>query len=450
MDNLKAKQEERAEKVERYAVLVEKSRTEKLTEPETKELDTLAGQIDALEGEIKKLQEHEDRLKKVAASKPSKSERLAVGAPQDNASERKEAMKYSFAKAAVDSTHRHGRPADGLEREIYDEAEREAKEAGITLTGNIAVPGRFIDWGAKTRAPLTISTESADVVFQDYGGLIPILRPDPVCIRAGMRVLSGLRGDVKFPRITGETAWAWETEVAAANEATPTTDNVQLAPLRVSGYTDISKKFLAQSPFVVESFMRESISATLANVVDSAVINGAGSNDPTGLLSISGVNSVALGTNGGDVTYGAILNMKQQCEAGNTRRGRDGFLTNANVKYALSRTAYQSSGVEGNFIYNPMRDGNNLCGSPAYFSENVPSNLTKGSGSSLSALVYSSRWESALWGQWGGLDVLYDPYTQAGTATVRFVYNMFADFDIEQPEEFAIIEDINTTVPALT
>jgi hypothetical protein len=65
-------------------------------------------------------------------------------------------------------------------------------------------------------------------------------------------------------------------------------------------------------------------------------------------------------------------------------------------------------------------------------------------------LIFSSNWASAIMATWGGVGILFDPYTQALVNKLRIVVNTYADIDIEHPEEFAVIKDWNTTLPALT
>jgi hypothetical protein len=65
-------------------------------------------------------------------------------------------------------------------------------------------------------------------------------------------------------------------------------------------------------------------------------------------------------------------------------------------------------------------------------------------------LIYSSNWKSAILATWGGVGILFDPYTQALVNKIRIVVNTYADVDIEHPEEFAVVKDWVTTLPALT
>jgi hypothetical protein len=72
----------------------------------------------------------------------------------------------------------------------------------------------------------------------------------------------------------------------------------------------------------------------------------------------------------------------------------------------------------------------------------VPSNITKGSsGATLSAMIYGDFSQLYI-GQWGGLELIVDPYTLAASGQIRLVLNAFMDVAIPQPLNFALIKDI--------
>jgi hypothetical protein len=74
----------------------------------------------------------------------------------------------------------------------------------------------------------------------------------------------------------------------------------------------------------------------------------------------------------------------------------------------------------------------------------MPSNLTKGSGSNLSAMIFGV-WSELLIGQWSGIDILVDQYTGSNAGTVRVVAFHDCDFAVRHPESFAECNEIVTT-----
>ncbi len=113
------------------------------------------------------------------------------------------------------------------------------------------------------------------------------------------------------------------------------------------------------------------------------------------------------------------------------------------MKAKLAQTPKQSSGVEGNFLLGPP--WNELYGYPFVVSNQVPSNLTKGSSSGVCSAMFFGVWSNLLIGQWSGIDLLVDPYTGSSAGTVRVT--AFADVDVavRYAEAFAACLDLTTT-----
>lgn len=449
MDNLKSKREERVVLEDAYAALANKAKEKSLSADEVKTLDGLDKQISVLDSEVEVLERAEKRAAEIV-----KRQAAAVGAVQDNVSEKKElnriAKTYSFAKQIQGLAEKKDRfTNDGMEAEMYQEAVREAKESGVSISGNIAIPSKFIKIG-KQKAALNVGTEGADVVQTDLMGLIPVLNPDPVVSQLGITVMTGLRGDVQWPRHTTDVGFSWETETSNVDESVPAYDNIKIQPKRTGMYVDVTSQMMLQSSFVLEQHLRNIITRRYELTIDDAVLNGSGTgNKPTGILYYSGVNVLSLGSgSANNMTYGALISMIRDVKAENSRQGNAGFVTNANGVFALANTPKQASGVEGNFIYD---FSGRLIGRPLFSSEVIPSNFSEGGQTDLVGIIYSDNWQGAVLGNWGGLDILFDPYTQALAGTKRFVVNAFMDVDVEQPKEFSICKDWDATdLPLLT
>jgi HK97 family phage major capsid protein len=360
------------------------------------------------------------------------------------------AKRYSFTKAFNNVMDR--KEHDGVEKELFEESARELKQAGddLGLKGNISIPSKFIKIGK--RKLLDVATEGTDSVFTEYAGLIPILNPVPKVTTLGITVMNGLRGNPKWVRHNGDVAFAWETENSDVNETTPTLDSIDMSPKRVGGYVDVSVQFLKQNVFIVEPWLRGIIEKRYELTVDDAVIDGAGTgNEPTGIFNYSGVNvfSTGSGSTSNNMTYAGLLQMIRDVKVAKSRQGSAGWLTNAYGEFALANTPKQTSGVEGNFILNP--DAGTLIGRRFVTSENVSSAFSEGSQTDLVGIIYSDNWGSAMLGTWGGLDILFDPFTQALGGKVRFVCQAFLDVEIQHAAEFSICKDWDATdLPAAT
>jgi HK97 family phage major capsid protein len=192
--------------------------------------------------------------------------------------------------------------------------------------------------------------------------------------------------------------------------------------------------------------IRDDFAAQLANGIDAAVFHGTGtSGQPTGVIN-SSPNSVAVGTNGGAPTYSLLANMVRENAIDNLLDTTSAWFINSRLMAKLMTTAKQSSGVEGNFILSPDASATDLrmLGYRAFVSNNIASNLTKGSGSSLSAAFFG-RPSDIIIGQWGGVEVLVDPFSAITTGTVRLRVFQTVDVGIRYASAWCVASDISTT-----
>ena len=107
----------------------------------------------------------------------------------------------------------------------------------------------------------------------------------------------------------------------------------------------------------------------------------------------------------------------------------------------MRQTPRQASGVEGNFILN---DSNTLLGYNVASSTLVPSDLTKGTGTALSAVIFGN-FNDLMIGMFGGLDVLVDPYTGSATGATRIAMYQDVDVAVRNAQSFAAILDVNAS-----
>lgn len=180
--------------------------------------------------------------------------------------------------------------------------------------------------------------------------------------------------------------------------------------------------------------------------LDKAAIAGTGvSPQPTGILNVAGIGAVETGTNGDLVTWAKLMELISTVESANVDPASLGFLSNLKVKGRLMSTP-RVAGTD-TMMLNPdaaaTADDLRLAGYKARFSGNVPSNLTKGTGTDLSAVIFGA-WADLLIGQWGGIDLIVDDVTEAAKGNVRLVAHSEWDIAVRHAESFAAIQDAQT------
>lgn len=324
---------------------------------------------------------------------------------------------------------RLGRPTNGFFMPVRD---LKAK-SNLSQRATYAV-------GANSTGGFTVQT---DVLEQEF---IDLLRNRAMVMQLGASMMSGLVGNVDIP---GQATAATSYWIGEGNDLTQSEGTFKQIPLRmktVGALSRYTRTMMMQSSIDIEAFIRNDFASIIALAIDTAAISGTGlSNQPRGILNTSGVGSIALGAAGGQPTWGSIVGLIREIEIDNANLGGTAWLTNPQVMSKLMTTPVQSGGIEGNFLL--KEPGNSLCGYPFYITNQIPANLTKSTGTNLSALILGN-WPQLLIGEWGVFEVLANPYSSnvfpSGSVEVRCMQSI--DINIRNPESFAVITDMITTL----
>lgn len=369
-----------------------------------------------------------------------------AGSP-DIGMSKQEIKQYSivrFLNALANPASREAQNDAGFELECH-RAALEANGPDRAKLGFRGELGRIPSDVLTAKRDLTVGTNSAGgyTVQTDLlaASFIDLLLNATALNQLGVTILRDLNGNIAIPRQTGGATTYWVAENSAPTESQQTFDQVTLSPKTIGAFTDMSRRLLLQSSISVENFVRQDLARQLAIGIDLAGINGSGaSNQPKGVINQSGIGSVAGGTNGAAPTWDNIVDLETQVAVANAATGTLKYLTNAKARGKLKRTA-----VLANTANIPIWAGNEVNGYPAVMSNQVPANLTKGTASGICSAILFGDWSSLIWGMWGGLDVLVDPYTGGTAGTVRVVTLQDLDFNVRHPESFAAMLDALTT-----
>ena len=201
------------------------------------------------------------------------------------------------------------------------------------------------------------------------------LRKRMVLSSMGTQVIGGLTGNITLVKGKPVSAsWEQENSAVAAQKKAFTSESI--SPKRLAMQMGISKQLLIQSSLDVERMVMNDILAAHSEALEDAAVNGDGSsNKPTGILNVSGTKTVELGVDGKIPTFADMVQMETELASLNADLGRLAYLTNPKVR-GLFKTTLMSAGV-GGYVW----QNNEVNGFPAYASNFVPSNLTKGSAS---------------------------------------------------------------------
>ena len=360
----------------------------------------------------------------------------------------KEQRQYSVVRAINAAISGNWNDA-GLEREVSAEIERQTGRAtsGFFMPHNLEMRSPYAVGAAATGGNLVQTSLLAS-------SFIDVLRNNALILSMGPTVLSGLVGNVASPRATSATNTYWVAEASVITENEVVFDQVTLSPKQIGARSQYSRLALQQTTPDIEQIVRNDLARVMALGIDKAAISGTGSSgQPTGILNQSGIGSVAMGTNGAAFTDSAsgstsgldqLIALEGKLDVANALNGNLYYLTNAKVVQALKKlkTAY------GEYLWTAT-DGQTTSGTPGGVngytvmrSNQVPSNLSKGTGSNLSALIFGD-FSQLIIGMWGALEILPNPYGSgytAGSVDIRAMQT--CDIAVRHAESFAAITDI--------
>lgn len=352
---------------------------------------------------------------------------------------KKEAQRFSFIRAInalANPSDRKAQEAAAFERECSEAVAGKMGRAAQGLFVPLEVQQRDLTVGTATAGGHTVATNLLAASFID------LLRARMAVTGLGAQMLTGLTGNIAIPRQTGGATAYWVAESSAPTESAAAFDQVTLSPKTVGAFSDISRKLLLQSSIDVEGFVRNDLATVLALAIDLAAINGSGvSNQPTGVMQTAGIGSVAGGTNGAAPTWAHIVELESDVATANADIGALGYLTNAKVRGKL-KTTEQFSGTNGLPVW--QNGATPLNGYKAGVSNQVPSNLTKGTSSGVCSAILFGNWNDLIIGQWGTLDLIVDPYTASTSGTVRVVALQDVDVAVRHAESFSAMLDALT------
>jgi HK97 family phage major capsid protein/HK97 family phage prohead protease len=344
---------------------------------------------------------------------------------------RKDMSRYSLFRA-IRALHFGGRDPRVLQEAAFEVecSNAVAQKLGRGHTANILLPAemltRPVGQEAATRALATTPGASGGyLVNVENMGFIDILRNRSVAMRMGARQLSGLTGNVTFPRQTGKVSVTWQagegTSVTAADQ---TLGQLSMTPKTCIAITDVSEQLLRQSSPSAEAFVMADLAADVAiDGVDNAVINGTGGAQPLGIKNTTGITS---GQDAASATYAKILAFVSTAGAANAIRGNPGWVTTtAGAAKLMQVQRFTSTDT-------PVWTGNMLDGQLVGF--NAMSSEQMASGN----LIFGS-WDEVIIGDWGVLELSTDTGgTRFNQAQVGIRAMWMVDVLLRYPQAFVV------------
>lgn len=423
-------------KVERTAKIQAQQEIATLVKTENREMspeevtrfDALQSDVDTLSVEALRAEKFEKNELLLAGKG---AERLDGNAGAD--SEEVEVPVYSIHRA-IRSQMKNGK-LEGAEKDAHESIQRMEKPGSVAFTG-IAVP---LNYRAQQSVTGDTGTKGGALVATDLKAPIDFLRPEPLMSKIGATYLTGLTGNLRFPKNQGGIVASWEGETSKTPETANTYGFVDSIPKRLSVTVPISLQNLMQSSIDLERYTINEINAAIENAIDAAAVNGSGTGQPMGILNVAGTNTIVTAANGSDPSWDMIVDAETSVFVANASSAKMNYLLNPKTRGKLKKTKHAA----GDLNYIMGTDGN-VNGYASATSNHVPANLTKGTGTNLSALVFGDFSQLNIH-QWGFMDLSVDEISRKKEGLVEVTVNVFIDVMVKQPSAFSVAKGLITT-----
>ena len=383
--------EERSDIISQLEAIKDVATTENrdLSSDENNEVDGLITEVDNLDAKIKRA----EKLETIKRNSAVVSGVVSTNVP-------KEVEDYSF-QSAMRAAYTGN--VEGLVKEMDQEARSNARNTGQTFKG-LAIPSTILTRAAVGTAAVN-ATETMSFTDQ--------LEANLVMASAGANFYSGIE-NMKFPVISGVNSYFQPESNGTAGAANGTASSLTLSPKKLISVVNVSNEALTQN-VSLEAALRRNMAQSIAAHLEKALLGESDvTNGPTSIFLDAAAGSVAAFSNTTALALeAAVLDAGVQLEG-----ARMAYLMNSSAYQAIKQAAMVSS-------VSPAYDMREKLVN-SYFSL-FSSNVGLHGGTSGKDAVLFGDFSKVHIAQFGGLDVLYDPYTNGATGEPRMIVTSLVD-----------------------
>lgn len=307
---------------------------------------------------------------------------------------------FSLVKAINDVVNNRNINEDALN--VIEMGATEMRKSGLSYSGQIQLPVE--ERGDAVAA--TVATDGKEIVATDKLNILSPLMGKSILAEAGATFLTGLVGNISIPNYTGSTC-GWKGELEAADNGKGTFGSVELSPKRLTAYIDISKQFLTQDSVGAEEMLRADIVNSLVAKLEQTIFGDAAGDTtkPAGIF------------NSAEVVAPSYQGVCEAEAAVTDYSGEKRFVMSPTAKSAFKQATISGTKSDLRLL---LEDGE-VDGYPVSDSSNV---VAGGYAfGDFSELVVA---------QWGGIDIVVDPYTLATKNAIRLVINAYFDAKVRR------------------
>lgn len=367
------------------------------SEDEQTAYDSDMAELTRLMDKLPKLEKEEEVRLKAASLAGSKIEK-----PEEREIE-KISKDFSFGEAVRAA---YGGKLEGVTLEMHQEGEREMRSIGKGANG-IVIPNAILNRAVVTENGTT-GVETQNFVQAMYAKTI-------LSDLGVTRITTS--EDSRVP-IIGAVSTQWETETSDAIDGGTVTTKVDFTPKRLAAFVDYSKQAALQANYSVEGALREAFVQAIAAKFEYAVFTDDSANGAYNYLG-NGKTPVDAGS-----MEALALALIEEVKSNNHDRGNLGFA----ISNDLFSEMYQAVRVTG---VAPLLMNEMIMNIPTRFSNQIADITAK-------PVAYYGDWSKFQAVQFGGIEILADPYTQAIGGKTRLVLNSYWDAGLVQDAAISV------------
>jgi len=405
-----------------------------LTSEELEETQEIHNKLEAAEQQRDGLAKNEQRLKARAVAQDAvvRSDKEAIKA---NA-------KFDFGKALREAAQGG---VTGLEKEVMQEARKEASALGLGLRGDFSIPQSMLVEARNvygTTAGGSVD-DAVTTVATEVTALVGALRSNSILAATGATQLNGFVGDIKMPSLPTDAAEE-PLEAAAVTGNTGSMGSQTLSPSRIAQQMIVTKEAINQTNGNMSAVIAADFGRSIANVQDKIALNsihGVG-----GAAALAGQTGTVVGrieTGDNDIpaiTADDVRDLWSTITANGAENNTQFVAHPSDFAFlmGLANVSSVSALVENGqmFGYNVLSSGSvpsidaTLVNASEFLS-NAEDEPFGAAGSALRFLYYGD-WTDLFYANWGGLDVTVDPFSGISAGTVKIVVDTFFDAKVRR------------------
>jgi len=419
-----------------------------LTSEELEETQDIHAKLEAAEQQRDGLAKNEQRLKARAVAQDAvvRSDKEAIKA---NA-------KFDFGKALREAAQGG---VTGLEKEVMQEARKEASALGLGLRGDFSIPQSMlvearnvygVDSG-QTGVNTGVTTVATEVT-----ALVGALRSSSLLAATGATQLNGFVGDIKMPSLPTDAA-SEPAEGASVTSNSGDMGSQTLSPQRIAQQMIVTKEAINQTNGNMAAVIAADFGRSIANVQDKIALNSISGVGGAAALA-GGTGQIVLATETGTNDLAATdAEDIRDLWAAITANGAEN-----NTAFVFHPTTYAHLLGQANVsAVSQLIENGSIFGYNVLNSGSVPvQDLSAVNGDTLiegaAALAadgltavyfgYYGDWTDLFYANWGGLDVTVDPFSGISAGTVKIVVDTFFDAKVRRSGSLGAMVMANATI----